>query len=49
MEASPGEATGLANNVSAVKTALEAAGILFIHPNGDGAGVRLRATGAEKG
>ncbi|TDE36315.1 XRE family transcriptional regulator [Antarcticimicrobium sediminis] len=41
MEASPGEATGLANNVSAVQAALEAAGIEFIRPNGGGAGVRL--------
>jgi len=41
MEASPGEATGLANNVSAVQAALEAAGIVFIPSNGGGAGVRL--------
>ena len=41
MEASPGEAAGLANNVSAVQVALEAAGIEFIQPNGGGAGVRL--------
>ncbi|MDO6478623.1 helix-turn-helix domain-containing protein [Shimia thalassica] len=41
MEASPGEATGLANNVSAVQSALEAAGIAFLQPNGGGAGVRL--------
>ena len=41
MEASPGEAAGLANNVSAVQAALEAAGIEFIHPNGGGEGVRL--------
>lgn len=44
MEASPGEATGLANNLLAVQTALGAAGIEFIHPNGGGVGVRL--TGA---
>lgn len=41
MEASIGEATGLANNVSAVQAALEAAGIEFIWPNGGGVGVRL--------
>ena len=44
MEGSPGEATGLANNVSAVQTALEAAGIAFIQPNGGGAGVRLTSS-----
>lgn len=41
MEASPGAATGLANNVSAVQSALEAAGIEFIQSNGGGVGVRL--------
>lgn len=41
MEASSGEASGLANNVVAVQAALAAAGIEFIHPNGGGAGVRL--------
>lgn len=41
MEGSPGGATGLTNNVSAVQAALEAAGVLFIRPNGGGAGVRL--------
>lgn len=44
MEASPGEATGLANNVAAVQSALEAAGVEFIEPNGGGAGVRLTHT-----
>lgn len=42
MEASEGAATGLANNVSAVRAALETAGILFIDQNGNGPGVRLR-------
>lgn len=41
MEASPGEASGLANNVAAVQAALVAAGVEFIKPNGGGAGVRL--------
>lgn len=41
MEASPSEVKGLPNNVLAVQAALEAAGILFIQPNGAGAGVRL--------
>nr|WP_314094201.1 transcriptional regulator [uncultured Shinella sp.] len=42
MEASEGTATGLANNVAAVRHALESAGILFIDQNGNGPGVRLR-------
>lgn len=42
MEASEGSASGLANNVLAVRTALEAAGVIFIAENGDGPGVRLR-------
>ncbi|WP_069058629.1 helix-turn-helix transcriptional regulator [Sinorhizobium sp. RAC02] len=42
MEASEGIASGLANNVAAVRTALESAGILFIDQNGNGPGVRLR-------
>jgi transcriptional regulator with XRE-family HTH domain len=42
MEASEGTASGLANNVAAVRSALEAAGIIFIDSNGNGPGVRLR-------
>lgn len=42
MEASEGRAAGMANNVRAVITALEAAGIEFIPANGGGPGVRLR-------
>ncbi|WP_425314121.1 helix-turn-helix domain-containing protein [Shinella curvata] len=42
MEASEGIASGLANNVAAVRAALESAGILFIDQNGNGPGVRLR-------
>lgn len=44
MEASDGNATGLANNVAAVRAALEAAGITFLN-NGEvspGPGVALR-------
>lgn len=41
MEASDGLATGMANNVDAVRRALEAAGIEFISGNGGGVGVRL--------
>ena len=44
MEASAGPATGMANNVSAVRRALEAAGVEFIPENGSGVGVRLRKT-----
>lgn len=42
MEASEGQATGMANNVRAVITALETAGVEFIPANGGGPGVRLR-------
>jgi DNA-binding transcriptional regulator YiaG len=42
MEASDGPATGLANNVMAVRRALEAAGVIFVAENGEGPGVRLR-------
>ena len=42
MEASEGPAVGMANNVEAVKRALESAGIVLIPENGGGAGVRLR-------
>lgn len=42
MEASEGPAAGMANNVEAVRRALEAAGVQFIPENGGGAGVRLR-------
>ena len=42
MEASDGSASGLKNNVLAVRSALEQAGVIFIASNGDGPGVRLR-------
>ncbi|MBX9911454.1 MAG: helix-turn-helix domain-containing protein [Beijerinckiaceae bacterium] len=42
MEASVGAVSGLANNVSAVRSALEAAGAIFVAENGEGPGVRLR-------
>ena len=41
MEASKGNSSGYKNNVQAVKSALEVAGIEFIPENGGGAGVRL--------
>ncbi|WP_082562693.1 MULTISPECIES: helix-turn-helix domain-containing protein [unclassified Rhizobium] len=44
MEASDGPASGLPNNVRAVKQALEAAGLIFVAENGEGPGVRLRKT-----
>jgi hypothetical protein len=34
------------NNLLAIKTSLESAGISFIDPNGGGAGVRLRDSDA---
>ncbi len=45
MEASDGPAPGMANNLLAIKTALESAGVEFIAENGGGAGVRLRKSG----
>ncbi|WP_420335568.1 helix-turn-helix domain-containing protein [Roseibium sp.] len=42
MEGSEAEATGLANNVLAVQSALESAGVEFIPENGGGPGVRLK-------
>ncbi|WP_189510837.1 MULTISPECIES: helix-turn-helix transcriptional regulator [unclassified Mesorhizobium] len=42
MEASQGEAAGMANNLGAVRSALESAGVEFISENGGGAGVRLK-------
>lgn len=45
MEASEGPASGMTNNVAAVRAALETAGVEFIAENGGGAGVRLRKPG----
>jgi hypothetical protein len=42
MEASEGSAAGMANNVEAVRRALESAGVIFVEENGEGPGVRLR-------
>ena len=42
MEGSAGAAVGMVNNIAAIRTALEAAGVEFIPENGGGAGVRLR-------
>jgi transcriptional regulator with XRE-family HTH domain len=41
MEASDGPATGLENNVKAVRAALESADVIFVDENGNGPGVRL--------
>ncbi len=46
MEASAGAASGMANNVAAVKRALEASGIEFLPENGGGVGVRLKEGGS---
>ena len=46
MEASTGPAPGMANNLAAIRSALEAAGVEFIPENGGGAGVRLRKANA---
>lgn len=37
-----GRSAPMANNLSAIRTALEEAGVLFIEQNGNGPGVRLR-------
>lgn len=37
-----GKRTPIANNLGAIRTALESAGIIFIDENGEGPGVRLR-------
>ena len=42
MEAAEGPLTGMKNNIAAVISALESAGVLFIDANGNGPGVRLR-------
>jgi hypothetical protein len=42
MEASEGPVPGMANNVAAIRAALESAGVEFIAENGGGPGVRLR-------
>ena len=42
MEASNGTVVGMAKNVYAVCRTLQAAGVIFIHENGYGPGVRMR-------
>lgn len=37
-----GTRTPMPNNLAAIRSALEAAGVIFISENGDGPGVRLR-------
>lgn len=37
-----GKRTPIANNITAIRTALEFAGVIFIPSNGNGPGVRLR-------
>ncbi|WP_109367580.1 MULTISPECIES: helix-turn-helix domain-containing protein [Brucella/Ochrobactrum group] len=37
-----GKRVPIANNLQAIRTALEAAGVIFIDQNGNGPGVRLR-------
>lgn len=42
MESSAATVSGIPNNVKAVISALESAGVIFIDQNGNGPGVRLR-------
>jgi len=44
-----GRSVPIANNLTAITSALEAAGVLFIPENGGGAGVRLRKRSDEAG
>lgn len=37
-----GKRTPITNNLSAIRSALEAAGIIFVEENGEGPGVRLK-------
>ncbi len=37
-----GRSVPVANNLSAIRAALEAAGVIFVAENGEGPGVRLR-------
>lgn len=37
-----GKRVPISNNVLAIRSALEAAGVIFVPENGEGAGVRLR-------
>lgn len=37
-----GKRVPIANNLAAIRTALESAGVIFIDANGNGPGVRLR-------
>jgi transcriptional regulator with XRE-family HTH domain len=42
MESATGAAPGMVNNIAAVRRALESRGVIFLDPNGEGPGVRLR-------
>jgi len=40
-----GRSVPMANNLTAIRAALEAAGVIFVAENGEGAGVRLKKAG----
>jgi hypothetical protein len=42
LESADGEIAGRANTIEKIRTAVEKAGVEFIHENGGGSGVRLR-------
>ena len=37
-----GSRNPVSNNLTAIRAALESAGVIFVEPNGEGAGVRLK-------
>jgi len=49
MDFEKGKRTPGANNLAAIRSALEAAGVLFVAENSDGPGVRLRKAQALDG
>ena len=42
LETAPGELNAYASTLEKLRAAVEAAGVVFVDPNGDGPGVRLK-------
>lgn len=47
LEGRPGQITAYDSTLNAIRSALEAAGVIFIDQNGEGPGVRLRKEGKQ--